>query len=56
MFGLEKGPFINTFPTHKTIQFEIMLVLDVPEGVKVIRLIESFRVFSNCKLFFDTHN
>ena len=33
----------NTFPTHKTIYFEIVLVLDVPECVKRIRLTEGFR-------------
>ena len=33
----------NTFPTHKTIYFKIILVLDVPEKVKPIRLTESFR-------------
>ena len=33
----------NTFPTHKTRQFEIILVLDVPECVKRIRPTESFR-------------
>ena len=36
-------PVSNTFPTHKTIYFEIILVLDVPECVKRIRLTESFR-------------
>ena len=38
-----KAPVSNTFPTHKTIYFEIILVLDVPECVKRIRLTESFR-------------
>ena len=38
-----KVPLSNTFPTHKTIQFKIILVLDVPEGVKLIGLTESFR-------------
>ena len=33
----------NTIPTHKMIKFEIILVLDVPESVKRIRLTESFR-------------
>ena len=38
-----KVPVSNTFPIHKTILFEIILVLDVPEGVKRIRLTERFR-------------
>ncbi len=56
-----KVPFSNTFPTLKKIDFQINLVLDVPEGANPPRLTESFRefrafvslgnIFSNCKLF-----
>ncbi len=41
-----KVPFSNTFRTLKKIDFYIKLVLDVLEGVKLPRLTENFREFS----------
>ena len=40
--AISRVPVSNTFPTHKTIRIEIILVLDVPECVEHIRLTESF--------------
>ena len=38
-----KVPFRNSFPTQKWEEVQIMLVLDVLEGVKLIWVTESFR-------------
>ena len=38
-----KVPFSYTFPTQEKIEFNIIWVLDVPEGVKLFWVTESFR-------------
>ncbi len=45
MQAIFKVPSSNTFPTLKMIDFEINLVLGVPEGAKLPRLIASFANF-----------
>ena len=37
--------FSYTFPTQKKIKFYVIWVLDVPEGVKLLWVTESFRQF-----------